>query len=371
MGAIVEFIKKLVDAGKAYESGGDVFFSIKEYGGYGELSHRKIEDMEVGVRSNVAEHSEKKKNPLDFALWKKAKTDEPSYTSPWGFGRPGWHIECSAMIETELGPEIDIHGGGLDLVFPHHENERAQSESCHHKPLANFWIHHNLLEFGGTKMSKSLGNIRTCRGFVQEFSGEVLKFVLLNAHYRGPIDFSEESVSHQIAGLSRLYSAMALAQNYSDHESISEEGLDLESSEWTGPHWKNVLSAFADDLNTALAITSFFELTREFNKQIRWGLKPNEKIQKICREYLAFARSLGAYFSLFREEPLEYLRSLDMLMIKRKNLDFEVIDNLVNERALARNQKNFTKADEIRGELSKMGVSVYDRADGSHWEMTK
>ena len=210
MTEIVDFIKDLVQSEKAYESDGSIYFEVEKFANYGKLSHRKLEDMKEAVRITK---DEGKRHSADFALWKSAKPAEPSWDSPWGPGRPGWHIECSCMSQSLLGSTIDIHGGGMDLIFPHHENEIAQSESRCGQIFVKYWMHSNMLEFGNQKMSKSLGNIITGRSFIQQYNGEILKYMILSSHYRSVIDFSEKQTHVAIGSLSKFYSALALAEN--------------------------------------------------------------------------------------------------------------------------------------------------------------
>ncbi len=207
--AIIELTQKLIETGKAYVVDGEVLFSVRSFTEYGKLSKRDIEDMRTGTRIAPGE---KKRDPLDFSLWKPAKPGEPSWPSPWGPGRPGWHIECSAMIKELFGDTIDIHGGGMDLIFPHHENEVAQSEAATGKPFVKYWLHWNMINFSGQKMSKSLGNVRTARAFLQEYNAEIYKFMILSVHYRSPSDFSELGIERAVAGLARIYSSLANAE---------------------------------------------------------------------------------------------------------------------------------------------------------------
>lgn len=362
MNPIVEFIEGLVKNGKAYVADGDVYFDVHAYPSYGELSHKNLEDLEQGVRIEV---DARKKHPADFALWKKAKDGEPSWESPWSKGRPGWHIECSAMIRGIFGDRIDIHGGGMDLLFPHHENERAQSEGLSGKTFVNYWMHNNMLQFGNQKMSKSLGNVRTGRSFLTEYHPEILKYLMLSAHYRSTLDFSPTSIDNAITSLARFYSSMAWAEQTAQAGAVPaafEQALVQAS--------KGIEEALDDDFNTPETFARMFEAVRQYNTLARVPKLTPEK-QAASRRFLEWMRACGEPMSLFQESPAEFLRFLDDMLLKKKNLDRAEIDRKVAERSLARSSKDFKRADEIRAELTTLGISVQDTAQGSEWEVTK
>jgi cysteinyl-tRNA synthetase len=362
MNPIVQFIDALVKSGKAYVADGDVYFDVHAYPSYGELSHKNLEDLEQGVRIEV---DARKKHPADFALWKKAKEGEPSWDSPWSKGRPGWHIECSAMIKGIFGDQIDIHGGGMDLLFPHHENERAQSESLTGKTFVNYWMHNNMLQFGSQKMSKSLGNVRTCRSFLTEYHPEILKYLMLSAHYRSTLDFSLSSIENAITSLARFYSAMTWAeQNAGEGSALAPFEQALQQAT-TG-----IETALDDDFNTPETLARMFEVTRQYNMLARVPKQTPEK-KAASAKYLAWIQNAGESMSLFQEKPAEFLRFLDDMLLKRKNLDRSDIDKQVKERSAARTAKDFKRADELRGQLTALGISVQDTIDGSEWEVTK
>ncbi len=367
MSEIIEFNKKLIANGKAYEMEGDVYFDVHAFPEYGKLSHKKLEDLESGVRIDV---DSRKKHSADFALWKTAKEGEPFWESPWGKGRPGWHIECSAMAGSLLGEQIDIHGGGLDLIFPHHENEVAQSEGAHGKSFAKYWMHNNMLNFGSQKMSKSLGNVRSARDFMKEYHPEIFKYLMLSAHYRSIIDFSPQQIEHVVSGLARIYSALGLADSAAkvagdaaavpaDFQKVLDEAT------------KGVETSLDDDFNTAEAMARLFEVVRTFNTLVRTPGPVTPKKAAVAKAFLKWTSWLGNLMSLFNEPPGDFLRFLDDMLLKRKNLDRADIDQLVAARGEARSAKDFAKADELRKQLLEMGIAVQDTPSGSEWEVAK
>ncbi|NQZ00494.1 MAG: cysteine--tRNA ligase [Bdellovibrionales bacterium] len=368
MDNIINFVKGLVEKEKAYVVDGDVYFDVKAFPDYGMLSCKNVDDMQSGHRIDV---DTRKKNPADFALWKSAKEGEVSWDSPWGEGRPGWHIECSAMSRSILGDSLDIHGGGLDLVFPHHENEIAQSEGLTGKKYVRYWMHNNMLEFGNQKMSKSLGNVRTGRSFLEQFDGEILKYMMLQAHYRSTIDFSDAQVALAVKGLARIYSSLAHAQSL-----IAAEGLALVP---VPEKFQSVLSdadtgieeAFDDDFNTAEALGKIFEVVRAYNNIARkpGKVKPDQKA--VAEVFFHWLRNQGSIMAMFQQDPAGYLESLDMRLLAEKGIKPEDVESLLIERAKAREAKDYQKSDEIRDKLMDMGISIQDSATGTAWEVTK
>lgn len=363
---IIDLVSDLVAKEKAYVMDGDVYFSVKDFKDYGKLSHKNLEDMEAGFRIDV---NNKKKHAADFALWKKAKPGEPAWPSPWSEGRPGWHIECSAMIRALLGDQIDIHGGGLDLLFPHHENEVAQSEACTGKSFVRYWMHNNMLTFGSQKMSKSVGNVKKAREFISEYNAEILKAMMLSSHYRSLIDFSEDHINQVIQMLGRIYSSLAHA-----HGLISES----DPGEMPKAFNDKVLSfksefanAMDDDFNTAEAFGKVFELVRQYNNLCRKPGKITPEQVAVAETFLNEMSVVSEVLSLFGEPPKEFLISLDDLLLAKKGLDRKEIDRLVSERAKARVNKDFAKSDELRDKLSGLGILVSDSAEGSFWEVNK
>lgn len=369
---IIEMIETLIKNDKAYSVAGDVNFSINNFPTYGNLSGRKTEDMLQGVRIEV---DEKKKNPLDFALWKNAKKGEDLkgsiWNSPWGEGRPGWHIECSAMVKSIFGDQIDIHGGGLDLVFPHHENEIAQSEGCTGKHYVNYWMHWNLMNFSGAKMSKSLGNVVNMREFLEKYHPEVYKWMILSVHYRSVADFGDATIDLAVSGLARVYSALSMAK------SLVQDGptgsvWDEKYADQLTKEAKRIDDFLNDDFGTPGAFGVMFEVVRQFNSQHRRGMKTTPQISGKALQFIDFIKRFGKFLSLFQEDPQTFLVDLDNKLLEKAKIARADIDQLVAERQKARADKNFPKSDEIRAELTKKGIQVADLPDGScFWEVAK
>ncbi|WP_373997658.1 cysteine--tRNA ligase [Bdellovibrio bacteriovorus] len=364
MDGIVDMVKTLVDKNIAYETQGDVMYSIAAFDGYGKLSGRNPEELQAGARVDI---DEKKRNPMDFALWKAAKPGEVSWPSPWGPGRPGWHIECSAMIQNIFGDQIDIHGGGMDLIFPHHENEIAQSEGCTGKHFVKYWMHNNMLNFGGQKMSKSLGNVVTMREFLETNNAEIYKWMVLSVHYRTMSDFSDAAVERAVSGLARIYSALSLADDYAAEGVAPDAGFEKISQE----AWKKVEAALNDDFGTPEAFASLFEVVRQFNSQVRRGMKSNPAVQGKAVAFKNFVAKLGRLLSLFQEPAGSFLIKLDDMLLAKMNVKRADVDALVAERTQVREAKDFAKSDELRAKLTGMGISVSDTPTGSFWEVTK
>lgn len=367
MDDILSMVKTLIENKKAYEAQGDVMYSIKSFDGYGKLSGRNPDELLAGARVEV---DEKKQSPLDFALWKKAKPGEEqaSWSSPWGVGRPGWHIECSAMIKSLYGDQIDIHGGGMDLIFPHHENEIAQSEGCSGKDFVKYWMHWNMLSFTGQKMSKSLGNVVTMREFLETYNSEIYKWMMLSVHYRTMSDFSDAAVERAVGSLARVYSALSLAESYLTAEvTVPDAGFDKITQE----AWKKVEHGLNDDFGTPEAFASLFEVVRQFNNQVRRGMKSNPAVQAKALSFHNFVKNFGGLMSMFQEPANDFLIKLDDMLLKKMNVERAQVDALVADRSKARDAKDFAKSDELRNQLSGMGISVSDTATGSFWEVTK
>ncbi|HMN67722.1 MAG TPA: cysteine--tRNA ligase [Bdellovibrionales bacterium] len=366
MNPIIRLVETLIAKGKAYAVDGDVYFDVHQFPEYGKLSRKNLDDLESGVRIDV---DARKKHPADFALWKASKPGEPSWDSPWGRGRPGWHIECSAMARELLGESIDIHGGGLDLIFPHHENEVAQSEGASGETFARYWMHNNMLNFGSQKMSKSLGNVRTARSFLQEYHPEIFKYLMLSAHYRSLLDFSPASIENVIASLARIYSALALAEKAAGAPADPKRPGD--SEKLLNDTKAGVEAALDDDFNTPEALARLFEIIRAFNNTVRTPGPVTPKKAAVSKALLQWTAWLGNLSSLFAEPPQEFLRYLDDMLLKQKNLERAEIDRIVGERSAARAAKDFAKSDELRGRLQTMGISVQDSPQGSEWEVAK
>lgn len=342
---MIKFIEQLISKGYAYESQGDVYFDISKVEDYGRLSKKNIEDLISGSRVEV---SEIKNNPLDFVLWKSAKPEEPSWESPWGHGRPGWHIECSAMARKYLGDTMDIHAGGEDLQFPHHENEIAQSESLTSKPFANFWLHNGMINIDDKKMSKSEGNFFTVREIGEKYDLEVLRFFLLSSHYRSPMNFNEENMEQAKNGLNRLYSGKRnieeLINSSKNLEKIKDEEKIISDIDALRQEFNN---AMEDDLNTADAISSLFEVIRYANTNLTKETS-KETLEYILKNINTLSEVLGL---LSKEEEI---------------LDSEIQD-LIDERNKSRDNKDYERSDDIRDELLKRGITLMDSKEGVTW----
>ena len=371
--AIIGVIESLIKNGLAYEVDGEVFYSISKYEDYGKLSHRKPDELLEGTRKAV---DEKKQSPLDFTLWKPAKEEsEQSFDSPWGKGRPGWHIECTAMIQKHLGPEIDIHGGGLDLLFPHHENEIAQSEgSCKDSHYVKYWVHNNMFTFSGAKMSKSLGNIKTMRSFLNEYPGEIFKFIVLSAHYRSETEFTDKAIHKAMAGLSRIYSSLNLADTQAKNSKVDAklEGEALGFEAFVSDKEKQIIEHLNNDFSTPKVFSEFFEIVRKFNTLVPPNSKITPETKEICLILLEFFTKQGDKFSLFLEKPYDkFLKSMDKVLLKELNLDETEVQNLIDQRKEFKLNKDYKKADEIRDTLKEKSILIKDNADGSFWEVDK
>lgn len=333
---MVEMIKGLLDKGFAYVGdNADVYFDVRRFSDYGKLSHRNLDQMQSGSRVEV---SEAKKNPLDFVLWKAAKLGEPAWASPWGAGRPGWHIECSVMSLKALGKHFDIHGGGFDLIFPHHENEIAQSEANNEEAFANYWMHVGFLQINKEKMSKSLNNFFTIREVLKEHHPEVLRYFILTSHYRSPLNYSEEGLVNAKQALERIYLALR-----GIHPAESSECLA-----WR----KAFFEAMDDDFNTPQALAVLFELTRELNRV----KESSEKMAAhLAYELIYLAKILG----IINYSSEDFLRAA-----AKSSISSEEIETLIAERQAARNEKNWKKADEVRAKLIEHGVLIEDTKEG-------
>ena len=357
MAEIIALVQVLIQKGVAYQVNSDVYFQVEKYGAYGRLSKRKLDDMQAGARVEV---DERKRHPMDFALWKGAKPGEPSWDSPWGKGRPGWHIECSAMSMKHLGETFDIHGGGADLIFPHHENEIAQSCGATGKEFARYWIHNGFVQINQEKMSKSLGNFFTIREIFeksewsQEITGEVLRYFLLTNHYRGPLDFSDQGLreaKHAVDGFYDLFNRLK--------EPAKTEGPVNEKFTTAIERTRSTFKqAMDDDFNTPEAVAELQGFRSEVNKLLEAGL--STKAGKQARELF---RSLGSVLGLFQLEQWQFNVVLSDIGVS--GLTDAEIDRLKDERNEARKQKNFARADEIRKTLAEKGITLEDRPDGT------
>jgi len=344
--AIIHIISTLIEKGYAYEAQGDVYFSTEKFKDYGKLSHQPLEDLEAGARIMVGEV---KREPMDFAVWKAAKPGEPAWNSPWGKGRPGWHIECSAMNWRYLGDTIDIHCGGQDLIFPHHENEIAQSECFTGKPFAHYWMHNGYINVDNVKMSKSLGNFFTVRDVAEKYGYEPIRYLLISAQYRSPINYSTDIIEQCISALNRLYTCRDSLDFELKNASDAEHDGDRAIIDGFGKYREQFIDAMDDDLNTADAIASIFELVRDINTNVV-GKTPSKALVE---------GAISVFDELTGVLGLVYNR-------KTETLDSD-IEALIEARTNARKEKNWTEADRIRDQLKEMGIVLEDTAQGVKW----
>ncbi len=359
---IIGAVERLISRDHAYEAGGDVFFAVETFEKYGKLSGRRLEEMEAGARVEV---DEKKRNPFDFVLWKGAKPGEPTWDSPWGKGRPGWHIECSAMSTRFLGHHFDIHGGGKDLIFPHHENEIAQSEGAFGEPFVNVWIHNGFLRIDQEKMSKSLGNFLVIKDILKEYHPEVVRLFLLSNHYRSPIDFTHQAMVEAEAGLEKIYTSL---QRIDEILNSSDLGVDEPDH---GVLWTNFCQAMDDDFNTARGIGLAFETVRQLNRFMD-DIGGKAKQQDVARlvSTRADLMRIGGVLGILTEAPTQFFEQRQVRLLKRKGIDTALVESLIAERVQARQEKDWAKADRIRDELSAMDILIEDRPDGTAWKIT-
>jgi cysteinyl-tRNA synthetase len=367
---MIRLISTLIQKGFAYPGGGDIFFSVEKFKDYGKLSKRNLEDMQAGARVDI---NEKKQNPLDFALWKASKPGEPFWESPWGKGRPGWHIECSVMSQKYLGETFDIHGGGRDLTFPHHENEVAQSEAATGKPFVQYWIHNGFVNINKEKMSKSLGNILTIKEILKDWHPEVLRLFFLSHHYRSPVDYSEESFNDAKSGLDRFYSTLNAIQEELT-KPPSQKKLDSPLIE----NCRQAIESFQvrfeeamdDDFNAAEALGYFYDLQRNLNSilDISKG-RPTQEIVSMMKQGLDHFSKIGWVLGIFQEDPGDYIARRKKEGLKKLNLTEEEILRSIEERNLARKEKNWKRGDEIRNELLSKGIVLEDTPTGTIWKL--
>lgn len=344
---IIAIVSALIEKGYAYAVDGDVYFSTKKFQEYGKLSHQPLEDLEAGARINIGEL---KKEPMDFALWKNAKPGEPYWESPWGKGRPGWHIECSAMVRRYLGETIDIHCGGQDLIFPHHENEIAQSECCNGVPFANYWMHNGFITVDKVKMSKSLGNFFTVRDVAEKYGYEPIRLLMISCQYRSPINYSIDAIEQCKASLERMYTCRDNL-DFALQNAVDDAGEnDGEIMALIDKRKAEFVDAMEDDLNTADAIGVLFELIRDLNTNVN-----DKTVSKVVAEY-----AISAFDELTDVLGLVYNRD------KKGSLDDE-IEALIEQRNAARKAKNWAEADRIRDELKAQGIVLEDTAQGVKW----
>ena len=347
---MIEMIQELIDKGYAYEKNGTVYFRTRKFDEYGKLSHKNLDDLQSGGRSLLVSGEDEKEDPLDFVLWKPKKEGEPAWESPWCDGRPGWHIECSVMSKKYLGNQIDIHAGGEDLVFPHHENEIAQSEAANGKEFAKYWMHNAFLNIDNRKMSKSLGNFRTVREISEQYDLQVLRFFMLSAHYRSPLNFSADLMEASKNGLTRIVTAvdnLKHLENATSAEVMTD--VEKETFEKTKEFVEGFETAMEDDFNTADAIASIFELVKFANTT-------------------ATVESSKEYLKGLHDLIVKLADVLGLIVEKEEELLAEDIEKLIEERQAARKEKNFKRADEIRNELLEKGIILEDTREGVKWK---
>jgi cysteinyl-tRNA synthetase len=344
MPEIIAFIGRLVETGYAYPVHGDVYFRTRKFHDYGKLSHQSVDDLKSGARIEVGENKE---DPLDFALWKAAKPGEIKWQSPWGEGRPGWHIECSAMVEKYLGDTIDIHAGGTDLVFPHHENEIAQSEALHHKTMAHYWLHNGHIQINNEKMSKSIGNVILVHDMIKEYDPQVIRFFILTVQYRHPINFSDGLLNDAVQAFGRLKTAAFNLSERIDGRNTSEDTFKEEADKYR----QDFIKAMDDDFNTANAIAVLFDIVKDANIT----LQDEHADQALLASYLDILLELSGVLGLKLDRH------------ETSILDSE-IDTLISKREQARKQKKFALADQIRDELKNRGIVLEDTVQGVRWK---
>jgi cysteinyl-tRNA synthetase len=369
---MVQIVKGLVAKGHAYPVDGDVYFRVSSFSDYGKLSKRNVEDLKAGARVEV---DERKDDPLDFAVWKASKPGEPAWNSPWGPGRPGWHIECTAMSFKHLGQTFDIHTGGKDLIFPHHENEIAQSEAYSGNKFVNYWLHNGFVNINQEKMSKSLGNFFTIRDILDQFDAEVVRLFLLSTHYRSPIDFSDGNLKDARAGLDRFYTMKEGMKNFlagKNPTAVKAEEVMESSDRPLYNKIENLPKAFEeamdDDFNTAFAIGLIYDLVRDVNKFLaEIDQKREDAAQAILRAAAAAFDNVGATLGLFLREPDEWFRE-GRLADSKVTLSVEKIEELIHLRNEARARKDWAEADRIRKALDDGGVALFDRSGGTVWK---
>lgn len=352
MSDMIDMIKKLEEKGIAYNVDGNVFYDVSKFNGYGKLSGKNTDELEIGARVEV---NEEKKHPLDFALWKKAKEGEPFWESPWGKGRPGWHIECSAMSCKLLGESFDIHAGGHDLIFPHHENEIAQSEAANEKPFAKYWLHFGFLNINEEKMSKSLGNFFTAREVLKKYSAEAVRLFFAQAHYRGPLNFSDELLQAAEKGVEKLQNLADKTEDELQKNSDNGKQIEFDFKSW----YEKFEQAMDDDFNSAQAVAVMFDFTREVNRAIA----ENENLNK------DFYNNVKSFLKKTAEDVLGVISFQKKEILP--SLEDDLIELLINIRTEAKKEKNYALSDKIRDELKNLGVILQDTKDGTSFKKVR
>ncbi len=366
VGEIIDMIRELVDKGLAYQVGSDVYYKVTDFAQYGSLSGRKLEDMQAGARISI---NENKEHPMDFALWKGSKPGEPTWDSPWGPGRPGWHIECSAMSRKYLGNSFDIHGGGKDLIFPHHENELAQSVGVSGESFVNYWIHHGFVTIKDEKMSKSLGNFLTIREVLEQYPAEVLRLFIFSTHYRNPLDYSEAAMSDTVSGLNRLYNCLAdIVSLPLEGDAEARQVASAKERQKVDTLTQRFLEAMDNDFNTAQALGIIFEAIKTLNR-IRQTLPPKAATAdlQLLHQGAMTIQELCAIMGLLTQNPVAYVKRAREKVLATLDIAAAEIQKLIDERTAARSAKNWAKADEIRNTLLAHNIELNDGPEGTTW----
>lgn len=366
IGQIIRIVSLLMEKGYAYESGGDVFFAVEKWPEYGKLSGRRLEDMEAGARIDV---DPRKQSPFDFVLWKASKPGEPSWDSPWGKGRPGWHIECSAMSAQYLGETFDIHGGGKDLIFPHHENEIAQSEAAFGKPFARYWIHNGFININQKKMSKSLGNFLMIKDIIKTWHPEALRLFIVSSHYRSPLDYTPQAMAEASASLDKIYGLLERISRVYDKwpPEIALED-DTKKSHPQSILWQRFCEAMDDDFNTARAMGILFEAVRNLNRRIDQQGAQNACLSPEGRAGIGDMIKIGNVLGLMAETPENYFQARKQAVIESQEIDPQWVEEKIRQRADARKAKDFALADQIRDQLQALNIILEDRPEGTIWK---
>ncbi len=367
IGEMIEFIQELIAKNMAYQSGSDVYFRVDRFQPYGRLSGRSLEDMQAGARIEV---NDQKENPMDFVLWKGSKPGEPKWDSPWGRGRPGWHIECSAMSRKYLGSTFDIHGGGKDLIFPHHENEIAQSIAANDKPFANLWMHHGFVTIKDEKMSKSLGNFLTIHDVLHNYEPEVLRLFLFSTQYRNPLDFTEAALRDAELGLARMYDCLArinqLPEATTDNQSVISKKDRRKLTSLT----RRFEQAMDNDFNTAQSLGHLFDAVKTLNKVVRLiSSSPSAEDRELVVTTGQELRSLSGILGLLQQDPEEYARKKRSRILKAQNITPEEIEQLIEKRNTARTNKDWAVSDAVRDQLLAHNIELCDGPEGTTWDV--
>ncbi len=368
VGEIIAMIEELIARDIAYQVDGDVYYAVEKFAGYGKLSGRSLEDMMAGARISI---NENKRNPMDFALWKSSKPGEPTWESPWGPGRPGWHIECSAMSRKYLGDSFDIHGGGKDLVFPHHENEVAQSEGATGAPFVHTWIHHGFVTIRDEKMSKSLGNFLTIREVLEKYPAEALRLFVFSSHYRTPLDYSDQAMQEAQLGLDRLYGCLAEIGKLPKNGSAGgRSAVSATDGKKLASLAERFTVAMDNDLNTAQALGHIFDAVKTLNKILgSMGAKVLQADLDLLRHSAETIRELAGILGILSHDPQAYIEAGQTRLLAERNIDPGRVELLIRERAAAREEKDWARSDAIRERLNEMHIEIKDGPDGTEWRV--